>query len=87
MKKLYLVGMGIMFLLILILALPQIAATCSWYAPLGASSSPTLVLFQAAGLGAVFGGLAMLYWKALKEPVIEDDEDEGKIVKPPQKMS
>lgn len=82
--------MGIIFLFILILALPQIAATCSWYAPFGTSTSPAMALFQAAGLGAIFGGLSVLYWKSLKEPV----EDEGgpvdvtpKDSKPPQKMS
>jgi hypothetical protein len=89
MKKLYLVGMGVILLIILILALPQIAATCSWYAPLGASTSATLVLFQATGLGAIFGGLSVLYWKSLKEPPV--DEDGGPEVgapnsKPPTKM-
>ena len=81
--------MGVVLLIILILALPQIAATCSWYAPLGSSTSATLVLFQATGLGAILGGLSVLYWKSLKEPV----EDEGgpevgaPNSKPPTKMS
>jgi hypothetical protein len=90
MKKLYPIGLGVVFLFLLILALPQIAATCSWYTPLGSSTSPTLVLFQAAGLGAILGGLGVLYWKSLKEPM--DDEGSGPEVgstdsKPPQKMS
>ena len=82
--------MGIILLLLLILALPQIAATCSWYTPLGSSTSPTLVLFQAAGLGAVLGGLSVLYWKALKEPPVDEDvtpEVGAKDSKPPTKMS
>jgi hypothetical protein len=81
MKKLYPVGMGIVFLFLLVLALPQIAATCSWITPLGSSTSPTLVLFQAAGLGAILGGLGVLYWKSLKEP--EDDEGGAPDVKAP----
>ena len=86
----YLIGMGIIFLFILILALPQIAATCSWYPPFSTSTSPAMALFQAAGLGAIFGGLSVMYWKTLNAPV----EDEGGSVdvgptnsKPPQKMS
>lgn len=71
----YLIGMAIIFLFILVLALPQIAATCSWYKPFSSSTSPTLALFQAAGLGAVLGGLSVLYWKSLKEPMEEDTED------------
>lgn len=69
--------MGVVFLFILVLALPQIAATCSWYAPLGSSSSPTLVLFQAAGLGAIFGGLGVLYWKTKNESADEEGEGGG----------
>jgi hypothetical protein len=67
MKKLYIIGSAIVFLFILILSLPQIGATCTWYAPLGNNTLPTLVLFQAAGLGAVLGGLLVLLWKSRKE--------------------
>jgi hypothetical protein len=88
MKKFYLIGMGVVFLFILILSLPQVGATCSWNAPLGTSTSPTLALFQSAGLGAILGGLSVFYWKSLKEP--EDDEGTETPTpgnKPPEKMS
>ena len=89
MKKLYLAGIVVVMLFILILSLPQIAATCSWYAPLSSSTSATLVLFQAAGLGAILGGLSMLYWKSLKEPVEDESGPEvgSADTKPPTKLS
>lgn len=67
MKKLYIIGSAVVFLFILVLSLPQIGATCTWYAPLGNNTLPTLVLFQAAGLGAVLGGLLVMLWKSRKE--------------------
>jgi len=77
MKKLYLVGIGVVFLFILIMALPQVAATCSWYKPFSTSTNPTVALFQAAGLGAILGGLCVLYWKASKEAAEWDKEEAG----------
>ena len=56
MKTLYLVGAIIVFLLILVLALPQFGATCVWYL-INPNTMPPLVIFQAAGLGAVVGAL------------------------------
>ncbi|MBI5421741.1 hypothetical protein HZA44_01255 [Candidatus Peregrinibacteria bacterium] len=91
MKKMYLAGMAIIFLLILILSLPQLAATCSWISPLDTSAGAAFVLMQAAGLGAIFGGLAVLYWKAMMAPVEDDSASMDNITpkdsKPPQKMS
>jgi hypothetical protein len=67
MKKLYIIGSAVIFLFILILSLPQIGASCTWYAPLGNNTPATLVLFQAAGLGTILGGLLVLLWKSRKE--------------------
>jgi hypothetical protein len=67
MNKLYLIGSAVVFLIILILVLPQIAATCVWYAPVGNTTLPAFVLMQAAGLGVILGGLLVLLWKSRKE--------------------
>ena len=77
MKTFYLVASSIIFLLILILALPQIAATCTWWAPLKKSTVPALVIFQAAGLGMILGGLLVMLWKSWDESAKNsEDEDE-----------
>lgn len=76
MKLFYLIGAIIVFLLILILAMPQIGASCSWYL-INGSSNPTFVLFQSAALGAVMGGLLILYWKAPKPADSEDEDSVG----------
>jgi len=75
MKKLYLIGSVIVFLFILIMALPQIAATCTWYTPISGSANPAFVVFQAAGLGMVLGGFLVLFWKYPQET---DEEGENK---------
>ena len=67
MKKLYIIGSAVIFLFILILSLPQIAATCVWYAPIGSTTLPALVLIQASGLGMILGGFLVLLWKSRKE--------------------
>ena len=77
MKKLYLIGAIIVFLLILVLSLPQIGTSCGWYL-IKSTSNPTFVLFQAAGLGGIMGGLLVLFWKEKGESV-DDDEDDGGI--------
>jgi hypothetical protein len=76
MKKLYIIGASIVFLLILVLSLPQIAAKCIWYDPVPHTLLPTIVLFQAAGLGGVLGGLLVLLWKSRNEGEAGDG-DEG----------
>lgn len=73
MKKLYLIGIIVVFLMILIMALPQIGAICSWYTPIGTTANPVLPLLQIAGLGMVLGGLVVLYWKT---PIEEEEETE-----------
>lgn len=75
MKKLYLIGAVIVFLLILVISFAQVGATCTWY--LIKSTSPAfLVLLQVAGLGIVLGGLLMAIWKMPKEGAEGEDEDD-----------
>ena len=71
------IGSIIVFLLVLILSLPQIGSTCVWYPPLGGTTNPALALFQAAGLGAILGGLLVLYWKTAKKPSESEMEEGG----------
>lgn len=73
MKKLYLIGIIIVFLMLLIMTLPQVGAICTWMMPIGASSNPVLPLIQIAGLGMILGGLLVLYWKT---PKTEEEETE-----------
>jgi len=80
MRLLYLIGAIIVFLLVLILALPQVGTTCIWYV-IDSTSNPGLVLMQTAGLGAVLGGLLVLYWKSPKKG--QEDEDVEEPVEPP----
>ncbi|QQR83165.1 hypothetical protein IPJ72_05160 [Candidatus Peregrinibacteria bacterium] len=76
MKTFYLVGAILVFLMLLVLSLPQIGASCVWYL-ISTNSSPTFVLFQAAGLGAVIGGLLVLFWKepGAKAPDADDESE------------
>lgn len=69
MRQFYLVSAIVVGVLILIIAFAQLGASCTWY--LFASSAPVfLVLLQVAALGAVTGGLLVLFWKT-------PPEDEG----------
>ncbi len=83
MRKFYLVSSIVVGILILIMAFAQLGSTCSLY--LLSSGSVTLVFLQVAGIGAVFGGLAVLYWK-MPLPEVEDEEDAPPTV-PPEKIS
>lgn len=74
MKLLYLIGAIIVFLLILILAMPQIGSVCTWYL-INSNTNPTFVIFQSAGLGAVMGGLLVMFWKTPKKGA--ENEEEG----------
>lgn len=76
MKTFYLVGAIIVFLMLLILSLPQIGSTCVWYL-IGTNSNPTFVLFQAAGLGGIIGGLLVLFWKAPNPNQANEDDDDS----------
>lgn len=81
MKKLYLVGAIIVFLLVLIISFAQVGATCTWYL-INPNSPAFLVLLQTAGLGAIMGGLLVLWWKMPKQGADaegDDSSDEGDI--------
>ena len=71
MKKLYLISAVAVSILILIVAAAQFGATCTWYL-LPPNSNPVFVLLQNSALGAVVGGLLVLWWTA---PTQTDDED------------
>lgn len=76
MRKFYLVGAIIVAVLVLVIAAAQFGATCVWYM-IPTNSNPVLVLIQVAGLGAVMGGLLILWWKEPKPgSESEDDEDD-----------
>jgi hypothetical protein len=64
----YLVSAVIVTVVILIMAFAELGATCTWIL-LG--SAPIIALLQAAALGAIVGGLLVLFWKS---PTDEDLE-------------
>lgn len=72
MKKFYLIGALVVFLMILVISFAQVGATCTWYL-INSTSPAFVVLLQTAGLGAVMGGLLVLFWKV--PPVAVDDGD------------
>ncbi len=76
MKKLYIIGAAVVFIIILILALPEIGGSCQFYGPLIQKAGCAFALIQAAGFGAVLGGLLILIWKAPKEKTDDDEEDD-----------
>ncbi|PIZ72139.1 hypothetical protein COY07_03615 [Candidatus Peregrinibacteria bacterium CG_4_10_14_0_2_um_filter_43_11] len=74
MKLFYLVSAVIITVFILILSFAQVGATCTWY--LFKSSSPAfLILLELSALGAVVGGLLVLFWKTPAKTEGEDDEN------------
>lgn len=64
MKKFYLISAIVVTVFILILSFAQVGASCSWLI-IGAQPA-FLVLLQLAALGAVVGGLMVLWWKQPK---------------------
>ena len=79
MRKFYLIGAILVFLLILVLSFSQVGASCSWYL-ISPTSPAFLVLLQTSGLGAVMGGLLILFWKApVKASRESDDESPSEI--------
>jgi len=75
MRLFYLISAIIVTVLVLVISFAQIASTCTWSL---ISGSPVLILLQMSGLGAVIGGLLVLYWKY---PQDEDDEVSSSDVK------
>jgi protein-S-isoprenylcysteine O-methyltransferase Ste14 len=74
MKRFYLISAVCVGILILIIAAAQFGATCTWFL-LPNTAKPVLVLLQTASLGAVVGGLLVLWW-TFPEPKDEDSIDE-----------
>jgi hypothetical protein len=72
MRLFYLVSAIILTVLILIISFAQIGSACTWYL-IGSTTNPVLVLLQMSGLGAITGGLLMLFWKA----PTKDEYEEG----------
>ena len=79
MRMFYTISAVVVFLLILIMSLPQIGTTCSFYAPLKSTSNPAFSLLQAALLGSIIGGVLVLLWKMPKEEEDDDDNPEGGV--------
>ncbi|MBU0727832.1 hypothetical protein KKA95_04060 [Patescibacteria group bacterium] len=77
MRLFYLISAVIVAVIILIISFAQVGATCTWYL-ISATSPAFLVLLQLAGLGAVMGGLLILFWKV--PPKTEEDELEDASV-------
>jgi len=75
MRKFYLVSAVIVAILILVIAFAQLGATCTWYL-FNTTAAPVIVLLQVAGLGAVMGGLLVLFWKMPIKKMMEDEGDE-----------
>lgn len=78
MRLFYLISTIVVFLLILVIALPQVGATCVWYL-INPNTPAFLVLLQVAGLGAVMGGLLIMFWKTPKKNKDEEDIETSEI--------
>jgi len=76
MRKFYLVSAIIVGIMVMIIAAAQFGATCVWYL-IPTNANPVFVLIQVAGLGAVVGGLLVLWWKMPKPGAENEDDDEG----------
>ncbi|MDH5597437.1 MAG: hypothetical protein OEY44_04985 [Candidatus Peregrinibacteria bacterium] len=74
MRKFYLVSAVIVAVLILVISFAQLGSTCVWYL-FDTNTAPVLVLLQTAGLGAIMGGLLVLFWKLPKEGSEAEDEE------------
>ena len=71
MRRFYLVSAVVVGVLLLIMAFSQLGGTCTLY--LFPISMPVVLVFlQVSALGAVMGGLLVLFWKAP-----QDEEGSG----------
>jgi len=77
MRRFYLISAIVVTVLVLVISFAQIASTCTW-SLISTTASPVLVLLQVAALGAVIGGLLVLFWKTPKD---KDDEVSSAEVK------
>ena len=78
MRLFYLISAILVATIILIIALPQVGATCTWYL-IKTTANAVFVLLQMAALGAVMGGLLVLFWKAPKKSELDEDVEESEI--------
>lgn len=76
MRLFYLIGAILVTVLILIISFAQVGATCVWYL-INTNTPAFLVLLQTAGLGAIVGGLLVLFWKTPTPVDDEEDLEEG----------
>jgi len=76
MRKFYLVSAIIVTILVLVISAAQFGATCVWYL-IPTNSNPVFVLIQVAGLGAVVGGLLVIWWKLPRPGSENADDGEG----------
>lgn len=79
MKLFYLISAIVVTVFILILSFAQVGASCTWFL-ISSQAAPFLVLLQLAALGAIVGGLLVLWWKQPKPGAEsgagnEDDEN------------
>ena len=82
MRKFYFYSAIVVGVFILVLAFAELGSSCSF--TLLSSTSVTLTLLQIAGLGAIFGGLAVFFWKM---PPSEDEESDELPERKEEKMS
>ena len=75
MRKLYLIGAIGIFLLILILALPEVGAVLSWYGLFG-NTNPAIALLLVAMLGGLLGACLVLYF-VMPKAGADDEESES----------
>ena len=75
MRRIYLISAIVVTVLILVIAFAQFGGTCTLY--LVPSSPVFLIFLQMSSLGAVVGGLLVLFWKAPQEDVEHDPESVG----------
>ena len=76
MKKLLIAAAALVFVLILIIALPQLGGSCVFYGTLSKTQSCTFALMQTAGLGGVLGGVLVMIWKVTKDKQAEKEKEE-----------
>lgn len=74
MKKLYLTGTIVTLVLVLVAAFAQFGGTCTLY--LFNTNSCVIPFLQMAALGAIVGGLGIIYWRTPKENLEDTAEDE-----------
>ena len=84
MRKFYFYSAVAVAVVILVMAFAELGSSCS-FTLLDSSSYVTFTLLQMAGLGAIFGGLAISFWRM--PPPSDDDETEELPEKKEEKMS